>query len=416
MTPRAWLGLAFSIACATLVFTAVNSSPGAGTLADRMVDHLTGRMSELQASFPQRPDLRPGDPVYTVEEQAFALVGRVQEISDDSPTLVRLAVDPMVPRLLGAGTRAEAMTPDQDLAWVVRTLVPPEMRGRLLVELRRTWENEREETLARLRPALMALLDDLTGVLGETLPDVIEKNRPEIERVLALLRDEVYPEELKPVIDSVWVPLMQEHLGRTASEIGKEVGERIGWGDLAGVVWTTLKRKVGLGKDDEVKKELEELLRNAALPVFKEKAKQLAAGAYKATVETVARDEVRQALEKAARRIGGHPAFKDLLKRINRDWLVDNKRLRDRLNAALADREIKKIADDLWKKVEPTFEKTLQEMLTRSDGQGMNHRLVRVLRRVVLKKDERYVLLVPGNGKPAAVENLILPGRLGRDI
>jgi hypothetical protein len=45
----------------------------------------------------------------------------------------------------------------------------------------------------------------------------------------------------------------------------------------------------------------------------------------------------------------------------------------------------------------------------------MNHQLVRVLRRVVLKKDVRYVLLVPGPGTPLAATPATLSGRLGRD-
>ena len=115
MTKRAWLGLAFILGCATTIVVAVSGAPGADTLAARLWDHTSGRMVTVEASFTEKPDLRPGDPVYTVEDHAFALAGRVAGVVDGSPFRVRLRIDPAVPRRLGAATVA-ALSP-----WAIST-------------------------------------------------------------------------------------------------------------------------------------------------------------------------------------------------------------------------------------------------------------------------------------------------------
>ena len=71
---------------------------------------------------------------------------------------------------------------------------------------------------------------------------------------------------------------------------------------------------------------------------------------------------------------------------------------------ALETDELRKPLNDLWKAAEPLLESALEEILTRADREGMDHQLVRVLRRVVLKKDKHYLVL---EGRD---DTMLLPG------
>jgi len=419
MTPRAWLGLGFVAACGVVITLAVAAAPGAATLGARLVDHLSGREDRLAMRFDERPDLRPGDPVYVVEAESLALVGRISRTTTTAPFRVEARIDPLIPRRLAEGTTAVAMNPNNDLGWVLRTLIPPDMRGRLLEEVRIIWDRERDTTLEILRPVLAETARDALAVLAETLPDVLRANEPHFREVGEIFASEVYPRELAPVIKEVWLPNLERRLARTAAETAVAAGKKLAFKNLAAVVWSGLKRKAGFGSEEELRRALQEVIEEAVLPALEEKAPELARGILAATLETLDDEEVREALLESASRFTEAPPFKELLARVSREWITRNPRLKECLQKALREERIVHLRRRLWTQFEPVMARALEEMLTRSAGEGMSLRLVRVLRRVVLNKDKRYVLLVPPGGLPASPHSPFsggeLAGRVGRD-
>lgn len=415
MRPRAWLGLTFLILASTALVLGVAAAPGSGTLGPKLLDHLRGDLRPLSVRFRRPPALEAGDPVYVLAGEAFALVGRVQGPRAQDPGLLDLHVDPFVLRRYGRRTRAVAMTPDSNLVWVLRILVPPEMRRRVLAGLRDLWIARRAELLVRLRGPLLELGREVAGLLADSLPEILRRHRKDLDELERLLREEVYPQEVRPVVEEVWLPLLEDRLEDTVGEVGWEIASRIRWTDIAAVVWRTLLDGVGLGDEAEARKRLADVLRAAAVPVLQEKAPEIASRTFEATKETLDRPEVRAALERAAPRVVRHPAFRRFMRRVLRDWLVENPALEARLRESMKDPRLAAPIQQLWEEAEPLLEDWLEEILAREDRKGMDHQLVRVLRRVVLGKDARYLLLEPAGGVPLGDGGMVLPGRIGRD-
>lgn len=415
MRRRAILGALFLMVVATALVQLVGRSEGTTTLARRLLDHLRGDQPEMEVSFSEPIVLRAGDPVFTIEGEAFARQGTVLAV-DHAAGRIRIAIDPMVLRQATTSLEAVAMTPKGNLGWMVRTLAPPEMRTRIADDLLEIWEAERERTVASLSPLLLDLLGDLTAILADTFPEVLLRHRELVDGTLAVLEEEIYEVELAPVLEDRVLSRLEKRLTPTAARLGQAIWEEVSTGDLVGLLWTATRGSVGLGSDEEMAQELARILEAKALPVIRARGSEMLVEATAALTEAARDEKVREAVDRAAMATASHPRFQELVATIARSWIVENQRLRKHLVDALGAEAFRRPIDRLLIAAEPRLREALEEMLTREDRAGMDHRLVRVLRRMVLFKDLRYVLLVEGPaGSSPPTAGGHLEGRRGHD-
>jgi len=414
MNGRAWLGLGCIVATIATVGVLLSGVEGIGTLSARLGDHATGRLRNVRVAFESRPRLDPGDPVYSVESEAFALQGRVLRVSEAAPWIVDIEVDPSVTRRFGPGTRIIAMAPDGDLAWVLRTLVPPNLRKDLIADLGDLWKLKRTDTLEALKPHIVALAGDLGSILGEAFPNALQRNEVERRAFFAAFRTRVLDPKLKPVLEREFVARLEERLGPLAGEMGAEIWKAVSIGDLMSLTWVATKDVFGAAKNREMAIRLSKLLKQKALPVFKEHVPTAFRHSMEALIEGLNEPHVQQALDQALKDTLVLPEFQEFVAAVVDSWLVHNPDLHQRLIAAFESDELRRPLEDLWKAAEPKLEEALTEILTRKDREGMDHQLVRVLRRVVLKKDESY-LVIDGDRTGPFDSASVLTGVLGED-
>lgn len=415
MTGRAWLGLGFIVAVVTVVSMLLAAVPGVRTLAVRLGDHVSRRLYRVEAHFEVRPDLSVGDPVYSVEGEAFALQGRIASVPDTAPWTVGFDVDPSVARRFGAGSRVVAMNPDGDLAWVLKTLVPPDLRGNVLGELGELWEKRRAQTMTALRPYLLRLLGDIGSILGEALPAALDQHDSERRAFFKAFAEDIFSKDLGPVLEREFVTRLEERLGPLAGTIGAEIWDTVSFGDMMSLSWIATKDVFGAAQKQEMARQLALLLEKKALPVFKKHAPTAFREAGAAVIEGFEQPAVQAAFDRAFKHTLEHDAFRDFLGSVVDTWIVRNEPLQRRLIDALESDELRKPLDDLWNAAEPLLEDALEEILTRADREGMDHQLVRVLRRVVLKKDKHYLVLESGGDTTLRPGLTVLTGVIGED-
>ncbi len=415
MSGRAWIGVTFIVTVSATILVLLRDVPGIETLTVRLGDHVSRRLDSIDVRFGSRPSLSPGDPVYSVEGEAFALQGRVAGISESAPWVVTLDVDPSVTRRFDPGTEVVAMTPDADLAWVLKTLVPPDLREEILADIRQLWKARRDTVLEQLEAPLMDLLRDLGEILRDALPETLARHEEERREFFSAFSDDIFPDHLEPVLEREFVHRIEERLGPLAGQIGSEVWDNMTFGDMLSLSWIATKDAVGAASRQAVVDRLTELLRKKALPVFKRHAPKAFQETAATVIEGLSEPSVQEALDVAAREIVTHPAFEAFTVAVAKSWIVDNERIRERLLDAISSDELRGPLDNLWDAAEPLFEQALEEILTRPDREGMDHQLVRVLRRVVLRKDEHYVVLRDGAETGSLSDQAVLTGVIGED-
>jgi hypothetical protein len=417
MSARAALGLAFLLAVLLGIGYLLHDVPGVRTLLTRLIDHTTGRMSSAEIIFEAAPDLVAGDPVYTVEGEAFALQGRVLRVTSGDRHVVVLDLDPSLRRRLRTQTAAIAMTPDHDLIWVLKTLIPEAVRAEYKDKLGEVWLAEKDATWEALREPLLSLLGEGIAILKDSFEPALTTHTTEWESLLALLRDDIFAERLAPVLEREVVTRLESQLVPLAGELGQEIWSSVKVGDLMAISWIATKDLVGAAKHDEMSRKLSEVLERTALPVIRSKGPRILEEALRASEEGLRSEASQIALVQAFEMLLEHPSFQIFLEKFLRTWVLENQSLKEHLQSAARSDAIRGPIDRLWKKLEPTLEKGLEEILTREDRQGMDHQLVRVLRHVVLKKDSRYVLLIPPDEETALLPGgESLAGQIGRDL
>lgn len=370
--------------------------PGGRDLASRLRRAATE--DPVMVTFEGRgtPRVEVGDPVYVVVEEAFAPVGEVIHLGrEEDRWTARLHLDPSAPLDRELPFAAFTYRTPYDLLWMGKVLMPLEAREKLLRDLRAVWEQQDPPVLDELRPEILALLGDLTKILEDSLPAAFEAESESGARFFEVLQTEIYGEELQPVLEAEVFPRFRERMTAETTSIANEIGQQITGGDIGRLVWAVSRKQVWLGTEGDVQWELRRIFEERALPVLERRGPELAQLALTLAQEGLQNEKLRQAIDEAMWKLVQHPAFQSWSDAVLRRAVVENELLRARLRQALEDPRLRRPFDDLMDEMEPVIEAHLEEMLARDDRAGMDHQLVRVLRRMVLGKDRRYVLLAP---------------------
>jgi hypothetical protein len=220
---------------------------------------------------------------------------------------------------------------------------------------------------------------------------------------------------MKPHLEAAFLHRLEERIQPLAGRMGVEIWDAVTFGDLMSLSWVGMKDIVGAAKEEEMARQLGLILEVRALPVLRRHAPVAFKEALAAAAEGVADPRIREAVDQTVTHTMAHPAFQTFMGLVVKSWILDNQRLRQRCEEALASPAFRKHFESLYKAAEPTLEEALEEILTRPDREGMDHQLVRVLRRVVLKKDEHYLLLMDRGDRPLDPGRAIMTGTIGRD-
>ena len=416
MSGRAIIGLTFLLLVAGAMGWLLHDVPGARTLSTRLVDHVTGRMDRLVIHVDKKPDLYEGNEVYTVENQAFALQGRVLKIEEGTPYKITVKLDPALRRRMCKGTHAVFMSPEWDLAWVLRTLVPPDLREVYFAKLREVWLANRSETLGALAEPLVEITNELGQIIRSTIPDALAQHHQAQVKLFKMLEEKIYQAKVAPALEREVISRVEERITPLVGEVASEIWDAIGVTDMLAVSWVATKDLVGAADKEEMSKRLAQLLERRAVPVLKRRGPELLETALDAARAGMQSPEMQGVVVSALQELLTSREFQRYVAGLFDTIIVKNVALRERLRAALDDPKIQEPLEALWKAAEPTLEEALEEVLTRPDREGMDHQLVRVLRHIVLKKDMRYIVLIPGpEDGPLLDIDHPLEGTLGKD-
>jgi len=396
---RRLLGAVVLLGAASAVLTPLSRVEGAGTLWRRALDGLLARAAFADAAYAGPSGLVPGDPVLRIEGDALIHCGRVDAVAaGPSGDVASLRLDPFTAERLRADGAAAAMHPDSNLGWTLRTLTPPELRDRVARELAAAWETEGESALAVAAPALKEGLLRLGDAVAAALPEAFSRDRATWAPLVERLRVEVFESELKPALDAALWPRVEAATGAAAAGLAEELVRELGLAALFRAAWARTKDAAGLGDERSFEKEMEETLRTQALPIVRRRAPEIAAAALRGAREGFDDPALRDALARAAGRIADDPEVRAALGRLARSVFLEDARVREAWRAMTVDPRLLDAAGRVRRAAEPIFEAAIRDALLRDDGQGLDLRLVRVLRNVLLWKDRRYVLLELGAG------------------
>lgn len=385
-------------------------------------EHGTARERFLELEFEVASWARVGDGIFAQSvSQPFEQVGVITEIAtDEGPVLGARArsgawITSARARLYGnapaltEGSVLSYYRTDTSMAWVIKTMLPPDKRAAIVAEIRTAMDAHRDEVVAALKPIVMDSVREAFVAVQQELPGVIRKHRAELQALGARYQEELIQKEVLPLVREEVFPVARKHVEPIVTEIGKEIWERVSlWSVGSKFVWDQLPLVGG----DSLDKEWKRILEEEALPVVRAHERELVAALKNIVRESAANPAVREATKRAFAVIAEDRELHGLVGRILRSAVLENERLResmqelwksDRARAAF------RLAGDRF---EPTVT-AIGDRLLGSRSEGISAEFAVVLRNRLLLKDRQwFVLEAPsgGGGGHAPSRLRVVPG------
>ena len=287
---------------------------------------------QLDASLP----IDVGDPIYQITSpQSVKQIGEVRRIvqpASDPPVigetvLAEVLLYPNAPVVCQESYLLYYTTPTS-LTWVMETMLPDSKRAQIAEEIVDTYRSYHAEILQALRPVIIGGLTDAMSVLEEDLASALADRQELLEQLGSRYQDRVVEQELIPLVrDQVW-PILKKHGEPLANQIGAEVFERA---SLWRFGWRALYDKSPLPAKDLTLTEWNRFVTEEAIPVLDSHTEDFVK-TQRLIFEEVSRNEIVQdALRRNLTQVIEDPEFRRIVWGIFREVVVDNARLRQKL-------------------------------------------------------------------------------------
>lgn len=356
---------------------------------------------QLDASLP----IDVGDPIYQVTSpQSVEQIGEVRRIvqpASDPPVagetvLAEVLLYPHAPVVCQESYLLYYSTPTS-LTWVMETMLPESKRAQIAEEILGTYQSYHAEILQALRPVIIGGLTDAMNVVEEDLANALADRRELLDQLGSRYQDRVVEQELVPLVrDQVW-PIVKKHGEPLANQIGAEIFERA---SLWRFGWRALYDKSFLPAKDLTLTEWNRFVKEEAIPVLDSHTEDFVK-TQRLIFEEVSHNEiVQEALQRNLSQVIDDPEFRQIVWSIFREVVVDNARLRQKLEERWRGAEAQRAMQLAADYVEPCVRR-IGDLLLGTRETGISPEFAQVLRNQILDKDCRWLVLeTPAGARP----------------
>ncbi|MEE9394180.1 MAG: hypothetical protein V3W41_16905 [Planctomycetota bacterium] len=359
----------------------------------RMGQQLVGSLEVIEIRFPLATGLGRGSRLRVEQGESLFQAGEVLSWREDSGEKVaRVSVYPEYRQWLGEGAGFIAYETSGDIAWIIKTLFPPRVRQEILELLTKRWKEQRDTLLRRLGPGLIRLGDDLARALRDDFKKIVAEHRDDLDIMGRVLRERAWDGHIeKNFQEEIW-PIVQERATPLVVQISEELIEAFPLFDFS---WSYLLQKVNLSGSGRVQAELREFMTKKGVPILKSHDKQFREAAIQALKEVAASDHTRRAFERAFHDVSHDDRFREALTRVLSKWLLENEAVREIMSGLWDRDDLRRPLERFMDRLTPDIHRIANSIVLNDAGDGIDPELARVLRRKILREDERWILLDP---------------------
>ncbi len=349
--------------------------------------------------------LAAGDPIYRVDARdAIEQVGEIRrvydlpagEARDAAGPLAEALLYPRAPVLCDRSHLTYYATP-QSLGWVLETMLPRDKQIRIAQEILSAYEEHHQEILEALKPIVVGGLLDAMEVVEEDLITALTHRREQLENLGSRYQGRVVEQDIVPLLrEEIW-PIVMHNAEPLANEIGQEMFQRA---SLWRFGWRVLYDKSFLPEKNLTQEEWNRFVREEGMPVLDRHSSDILAVQRKILEDVGQNQQVRDAVRRNLSRVIDDPEFRAIVWQIFREVLVDNPRLRQRLEQRWNTAEARQAVELAADYVEPCVRR-IGDLLFGTREEGIAPEFAQVLRNQILDKDCRWLVLdTPADSVP----------------
>ena len=368
---------------------------------DSVVNRLSGYFGQQQRTVefisPEYQLLGFGDPVFSIVDNEVTRVGNIAHIDfGEGNERFRLgdtksAMATMYGNApeLSPGDYLKVHQTDQSMEWVIRTMMPPDMRQRIGKLITDAWQANQNELVTMFQPLIEDSIADAGRIIQEDLKVAIENHRDEIDSLSQRYQKQLLEKEIIPMVrEEIW-PIVKDEAQPLAETIGQEIWQEV---SVLRFGWRYIYDRSPLPEKKLTEKEFNRFVEKKAVPILENHLEDFIEVQKSMLIRISGNEKVKATFSKSVREIANDPEFRDLTASIMKEVLVDNPRLKEALRAKWQSPEARKAMSVANRKLDPTVTQ-IGSTLFGSTKTAITPEFARVLRNRVLHKDERWLTL-----------------------
>lgn len=287
----------------------------------------------------------------------------------------------------------EFYTASMSLDHVVKTMFPSQRRQEIGQLIRKTWEEEQDDIIERLKPVLLEGVRTAFDAVEEQLPAVLKRHKEDFRRIADRYEIEIVKADLLPLIKEQILPIVEEEAVPVAKEIGGELWKKV---SLISFAWRFMYDKSPLPKRDAVKVEFQRFVDEDVIPILESRSDELLDVVETIVKRSMKNPEVRKVLKKNLKMVAEDAELHRLIWSVIREAVIENEVLKLRLEAHLNNERTKYAFQDAGEKMEEMV-RTIGDTIFGTRESGITPEFSRVLRSQLLTKDRRWFVIVPAD-------------------
>ncbi len=275
-----------------------------------------------------------------------------------------------------------------NLQEVVATMLPPEKRTRIEERLASAMSNHGDDLSAVFVPLVQQSIKRSMPVIEVEFRRAVENNRAQIDALADRWNDEIVSQRLIPLARREIMPIVQQHGQPPAEQIGREIWNRA---SLWRFGWRAVYDKTPLPDRGLLQEEWKRFVQSEAVPVIEDKMDDIVTATQRILADVATNKAVRQEMAAVAEDLANDPDARELVRKILKETLVENERLRAVWSEVWTSQEANEAIELAGDRLEPVVRQIADDLFG-SEEKGIDPNFARVLRSQILRKDRRWIV------------------------
>lgn len=356
------------------------------------------RIPLTNAAYVQR-----GDPIYVLQGGDMRQVGEIAWGAEYATDATGEAVFYSHAPPLSTDARLVSYHTPESMDWVLATLLPPDKRRAVALEMATAFESHHQQIIAELRPIVEDALAEAFVVVEQDLKTSLAAHRPELRALGEKYQAEIIEKEIVPLVKTEIWPVVREHGEPLATEVGKEVWAKV---SLWRFGWRLAYDKTRLPERNLTEQEWKRFLEEDASPILESHIPDFIELQKKILSDVSKNEKVKATIRASIAKVANDPELQRIIWRIVREVIVENPRLKAVFQKHWKSDRARKAFRLTAERLEPSVVRIGGIIFgTREDG--VSPEFTKILRNQILAKDRRWCVLETtgdSNQPPAALE------------
>jgi len=386
-----WLGIAAGVVWA---FSRIADRSPQGLR--QLYQYATYPRQTVNLRFPGMYPLAVGDFVFSAESESYPPIGYISRVGDRSPQIgIPVYSDSAVVTFygnappFGAEDFLEYHCPADDLAWVLRTMLPDTKRAEITRLVVDTYLREQEPIVAAIRPIVSQSLRDAAEIIREDLAAAFAKRSNEFQEIGQRYQQQLIEDRIVPLIrQEIW-PIIREEGEPLANQMAMEVWREI---SLFRFAWRYVYDRSGIPDESLTRLEFERFLTQKVGPIFESHLADILETQNRIIARISRNEPTRAVIGQGLEEIAADQQIREVVNEVFREVMIENQPLRDSLTTNWNSPPAQAALREINQRIDPAISELGIILFGSADGE-ITPEFARVLRHRILQKDTRWLIL-----------------------